>query len=66
VQGPTLLAEVLAFADVPVVAIGGITAHNLEALDVRDRVQVAVCQSVIGAADPAWAARGLKERLDQA
>ncbi len=66
VQGPTLLAEVSAFADVPVVAIGGIAAHNIEALDVQDRVQVAVCQSVIGAADPARAARGLKDRLDRA
>ncbi len=63
VRGPGLLGEVAELADVPVVAVGGITAENVGGLSVGGRLQVAVCQAVIGAADPAAAARELRDRL---
>jgi thiamine-phosphate pyrophosphorylase len=65
VRGPGLLGEVAELADVPVVAVGGITAENVSGLSVRGRLQVAVGQSVIGAADPAAAARELRDRLSR-
>lgn len=52
---------------VPLVAIGGITSENVATLLAEPtgtrRIQVAVCQSVIGADDPAAAAANLKKAL---
>jgi len=52
---------------VPLVAIGGITHENVATLPIQQtgsqRTQVAVCQSVIGAADPAAAAANLRKAL---
>jgi len=64
--GPALLVELQETA-VPLVAIGGITTKNISALISRlpdaQNLQVAVCQSVIAADDPAAAAADLKEKL---
>lgn len=53
---------------VPLVAIGGITSENIAALPIEptgaQRIQVAVCQSVIGSDDPAAAAANLTKALD--
>ncbi len=60
IQGPALLQRVLAIADVPVVAIGGITAERLRDLAFEQRFQIAVCQAAIAAADVCAAVRSLK------
>lgn len=53
VQGPALLAHAARVTDLPIVAIGGITATNAEQLHVRPPFALAVCQTVIAATDPA-------------
>jgi len=58
-RGPSLLSEVRAFADCPVVAIGGITAASVRELETSSGVQIAVCHAVISQPDPAAAAREL-------
>jgi thiamine-phosphate pyrophosphorylase len=63
VQDPQLLAEVSAMTNLPIVAIGGISEANAASLKPRGPRCVAVCQSVILAADPAAAARALKKRI---
>jgi len=63
VPGPPLLAAVVQFADVPVVAIGGITTENIAELSPGGRFHAAVCQAVIAVADPAASAAELKRRL---
>lgn len=60
VQGPALLQAVLSVADVPIVAIGGITKLHLPALACEKPIQIAVCQAVIGASDVRAATRALK------
>jgi thiamine-phosphate pyrophosphorylase len=66
VQGPDLLAEVLRIAEMPVVAIGGITEANASQLSGHGRWQAAVCQAVVAAVDVAAATRSLKEFLSRA
>lgn len=64
--GPLLLQEVAALVNdaAPVVAIGGIHAGNVgELVAVRGRC-VAVCEAVVGATDPAQAARDLIAAMD--
>jgi thiamine-phosphate pyrophosphorylase len=63
VPGPALLAAVVQFADVPVVAIGGITTESIAELSPGGRFHAAVCQAVIAAVDPATSAAELKRRL---
>lgn len=60
VQGPGLLAEAARMTHLPLVAIGGITEANVARLETSRRVAIAVCQAVIGAEDPAVAARKLR------
>lgn len=67
VRGPALLASLAAMGRVPLVAIGGIAPDRLAEIPLRLGVQIAVCQAVIGAADPRKAAQDLKRRMtDQA
>ncbi len=60
VAGPRLLAEVGEMCELPVVAIGGITAENVGQLKSRRPFAVAACQAVVSAADPAAAAAAIK------
>ncbi len=67
VRGPALLISLAAMGRMPLVAIGGITPDRLAEIPLRLGVQIAVCQAVIGAADPRKAAQELKRRMtDQA
>ena len=60
VQGPALLQAVLSMADMPIVAIGGITPQHLPSLACEKSIQIAVCQAVIGASDVCAAVRALR------
>ena len=62
--GPAGIAEVAAAVDVPVVAIGGITADRIPELLAAGATGVAVTAAVSGAPDPAAATRELLHRLD--
>lgn len=57
--GPTTLAQVRAAVDLPLVAIGGITAANVDQVIAAGADAVAVISAVVGAADPVAAAREL-------
>lgn len=59
VQGPSLLAEVAALTDRPIVAIGGVSVQNIAGLRAPRPFVVAVSSAVIGAADPEAAVRAL-------
>ncbi|NLF32410.1 MAG: thiamine phosphate synthase, partial [Planctomycetes bacterium] len=61
VQGPALVADVLAAVDLPHVAIGGITAANAPQLAAAGARCIAICAAVIGADDPQAAAAAIKE-----
>jgi len=66
VGGPTLLGEVAAaVANMPLVAIGGITAANIEqiAAIAPGRTAVAVSQAILGAADVEAATRALMDAI---
>jgi len=63
VQGPPLLENVTALADLPVVAIGGITQDNVTSLKAHRSFQIAVCQAVIRTRDTTDATRDLKQLL---
>ncbi len=58
------LAEVVRAVSIPVVAIGGITMENAEAVIQAGAAGVAVISAVIGAPDPEAAARRLREIVD--
>ncbi len=63
-RGTAQLAAVVAAVDVPVLAIGGITAANLaEVLD-TGCAGIAVISAILSAADPERAARGLRDAMD--
>ena len=59
VAGTELLAEAARRADVPIVAIGGITPANVGAVRSAGRCLVCVCSAVISSPDPAGAVRAL-------
>jgi len=66
VGGPTLLCEVAAaVANMPLVAIGGITAANIDQLAAiaPDRTAVAVSQAILGAADVEAATRTIVDAI---
>lgn len=63
VRGPSLLAEALRLTGQPIVAIGGISMQTVGQLPVTPQVQIAVCQSVIAAADPAAAVGAMKAAM---
>jgi len=63
VAGPELLKSALSCTTCPVVAIGGIDVSTVTRLPHDSRVQIAVCQAVIAAPDPAAATRALKQAM---
>lgn len=63
VQGPSLLAEVAAMTDLPIVAIGGVTVQNIARLRAPRPCAVAVSSAAIADADPEAAVRGLLTAL---
>jgi len=60
VAGARLLAEAAGLSDLPIVAIGGITASNVSGLVCRSPFAVAVSHAVISASDAATAAREIR------
>lgn len=65
-QGPEILAAVVTAVDIPVLAIGGITAGNVRSLLDTGVAGVALISAVLAAADPGAAARELRVALDTA
>jgi len=63
VAGATYLTEVCAEIALPHVAIGGITGANVGELVASGAKRVAVCSAVVAAADPAAAAREIRDQL---
>jgi thiamine-phosphate pyrophosphorylase len=61
--GPACLRAVLQEVSLPAVAIGGITADNIDQLVAAGAKAVAVSSAVIAAEDPAAAARAIREKL---
>ena len=62
--GVELLGEVQAELRLPALAVGGITLDNLDDVLATGVKRVAVQGAIVGAADPAAAARAFLERLD--
>lgn len=65
-RGVRALREVVAAVDVPVLAIGGITAERVGEVLATGCAGIAVISAVLGADDPALAARALRDALDRA
>ncbi|MBI3331217.1 MAG: thiamine phosphate synthase [Candidatus Omnitrophica bacterium] len=63
--GTALISAVTSRVRVPVVCIGGIDGGNVARVLEAGATRVAVVRAVCAAADPAAAARDLKERLEQ-
>lgn len=63
--GPAGVAAVAAAVDVPVIAIGGVTAERVADLLAAGAWGVAVVAAVSGASDPAGATRRLLDELDR-
>jgi thiamine-phosphate pyrophosphorylase len=64
IAGPDLLALAARETDIPIVPIGGITAHHAGILVSAGAKRLCVCSAVIGAEDPQLAVRQLLERLN--
>lgn len=62
--GPAGVAAVAGAVDVPVIAIGGVTAERVDELLAAGAWGVAVVAAVAGASDPAAATRRLLQELD--
>lgn len=65
VAGPALLQSAIPMTEGPIVAIGGIDATTAKDLPIAAHVQLAVCQAVITAPDPAAAARVIRHALEK-
>lgn len=63
-RGPDALAEVVASARRPVIAVGGISRDNLGEVLARGAAGVAVISAILAAPDPAVATRDLRRLLD--
>lgn len=63
-RGVRTLAEVVGAVDVPVLAIGGITAERAADVLATGCAGVAVISAVLSADDPARAARALRQAID--
>ncbi len=57
------LAEIVRAVHIPILAIGGITLDNAASVIEAGATGVSVISAVVGAADPAVAARQLRERI---
>ena len=64
VHGLAELAEIVAAVDVPVLAIGGITVDNLDAVLRTGVAGIAVISAILADADPGRAAARLRAALD--
>lgn len=64
IAGPALLQTAIGLTSGPIVAIGGIDATTVKQLPRATNVQVAVCQAVIAATDPASATRGIRAMFE--
>jgi len=58
------LADVVKAVDVPVIAIGGITADNIDAVLQTGCAGIAVISAILSATDPQHAAQRLRQALD--
>jgi thiamine-phosphate diphosphorylase len=65
-RGVRMLAEVVSAAEVPVLAIGGISAERVGEVLAAGCAGVAVISAVLSADDPAFAARTIRAALDRA
>jgi thiamine-phosphate pyrophosphorylase len=63
-RGLTTLAEVVAAVTIPVIAIGGITLENVEAVGRTGAAGIAVISAILGAVDPAAATAALRRACD--
>lgn len=63
-RGVRQLAEIVEAVEVPVVAIGGIEANNVDEVLSTGAAGIAVISSIIAADDPELAARRLREAVD--
>jgi thiamine-phosphate pyrophosphorylase len=63
-HGLTELRQVVEQVDVPVLAIGGISLHNLEPVLAAGCSGIAVISAILSAADPRAAAAQLRQALD--
>jgi len=63
IAGPKMLAEARRLTSLPLVAIGGIDASNVQAIVETGCRCVCVCSGVISQPDPAAAAARIRERL---
>jgi thiamine-phosphate pyrophosphorylase len=63
-RGLTELAAIVDHVDVPVLAIGGITADNLDDVLATGCAGIAVISAILADADPRWAASRLRTALD--
>jgi thiamine-phosphate pyrophosphorylase len=63
IAGPEMLRAARARTDLPLVAIGGITARNVAEIRAAGAACIAACAAVIGAEDVAGAARALHGNL---
>lgn len=64
--GPHLVQQVMGRVDIPVVAIGGITAENVEQVAVTGCTRVAVISGILGWGDPKANAVAMRKRMDGA
>jgi thiamine-phosphate pyrophosphorylase len=65
-QGVSVLAEIVAAVDVPVLAIGGINAANLDQVLATGCAGIALISAILSASDPGKAAAELRAALDAA
>jgi thiamine-phosphate pyrophosphorylase len=63
--GPQLVDQVMARVDIPVVAIGGITAFNVGKVVDTGCTRVAVIAGILGGGDPGDNARAMRARIDK-
>ena len=61
--GPRLVEKVMASVNIPVVAIGGITAENVEKVAVTGCTQVAVIRGILGGGDPKVNAAAMRKHI---
>lgn len=65
-RGLDKLRQVVEVVDIPVIAIGGVTAHRVDEVLGAGASGVAVIRAISGAEDPEAAARELREALNRA
>ena len=65
-RGTALLADVVDAVDVPVLAIGGVTAERVDEVLSTGCTGIAVISAILGAADPAAATAEMRRAVDRA